>query len=106
MRHQYILVIALVVSLTHLGCEWWDNDRDKVLNYKDNCRNIYNPDQEDFDDDGVGDLCDNCPYTMNLDQEDADNDGIGDACDECPDDASPDCSGGNCTDTDGDGSCA
>jgi hypothetical protein len=79
----------------------------------DNCPAVYNPDQEDADDDGTGDLCDtctdtdgdgygdpgfptntcatdNCPDLYNPNQEDADADGIGDSCD-------------NCTDTDGDG---
>jgi hypothetical protein len=47
----------------------------------DNCPFIYNPAQDDSDDDLVGDLCDNCPYKYNPDQADSDGDGIGDICD-------------------------
>lgn len=52
----------------------------------DNCWLIYNPDQEDIDQDSVGDSCDNCLTVYNPDQEDADQDLIGDSCDVCPDD--------------------
>ncbi len=69
----------------------------------DNCPDIYNPSQCDFDGDGFGDVCDecidldgdgygdpgymanvcpedNCPGVYNPDQIDSDGDGIGDAC--------------------------
>lgn len=35
-----------------------DNDNDRVSNLLDNCRNVFNPDQLDSDNDGTGDACD------------------------------------------------
>jgi hypothetical protein len=35
-----------------------DIDLDDVINSEDNCRYVFNPDQNDSDDDGLGDLCD------------------------------------------------
>ncbi len=74
-----------------------DRDGDKIGDDVDNCPDVYNPDQNDADDDGAGDVCDNgdedldgypdnrdnCPGIDNADQNDADGDGIGDACDDC-----------------------
>ncbi len=57
-----------------------DTDGDGVVNVRDNCPIISNPDQADSDGDGYGDLCDNCPDVFNPDQADTDGDGVGDAC--------------------------
>ncbi len=38
-----------------------DNDNDGILNSSDNCKNISNPNQEDYDGDGIGDFCDANP---------------------------------------------
>jgi choice-of-anchor B domain-containing protein len=74
-----------------------DTDDDGFADNIDNCPNIFNPNQEDANNNGIGDACeeivfvdtdndgisddiDNCPLVPNPNQEDVDNDGIGDAC--------------------------
>lgn len=89
-----------------------DADGDGIPDHLDNCPEVYNPDQSDFDQDGIGNACDdsdvdgdgvaddsdNCPFRMNPEQQDDDGDGIGDACDNCYRNFNPDQ-----TDTDDDG---
>lgn len=57
-----------------------DSDNDGILNHRDNCNYVYNPDQRDQDRDMVGDACDNCISVRNADQTDTDKNGEGDAC--------------------------
>ena len=57
---------------------------DDIPTYYDNCPDVVNPSQEDWDDDGLGDVCDNCPDISNPNQEDTyppQGNSIGDACD-------------------------
>ena len=80
-----------------------DSDEDTVLDYLDNCKSIYNPDQDpeactDTDGDGFEDPIDNCPERYNIRQEDTDLDGVGDTCDICRFDFNP-----NQEDSDDDG---
>ncbi len=58
-----------------------DTDGDGIVDGKDNCPALANPDQKDSDGDKVGDACDNCAAVANSDQLDTDGDGKGDACD-------------------------
>jgi Thrombospondin type 3 repeat/NHL repeat len=51
-----------------------DADGDGVLDDRDNCKGVANPDQADTDHDGLGDACD----------PDIDNDGVPNAQDRCP----------------------
>jgi len=96
-----------VVEGSGLLCVGTDSDADGWPDVADacpgdNCPDIFNPDQNDVDDDGIGDTCDddidgdgvlndtdNCPFVDNAGQDDADSDNVGDACDNCPDDANP-----------------
>jgi hypothetical protein len=77
-----------------------DVDVDGIADTMDNCPNVYNPGQFDYDLDGIGDECDddpynqdtdgdgigdthdNCPSVQNPEQKDLDTDGLGDACDD------------------------
>ena len=52
------------------------------MSLQDNCVNISNANQADYDGDRVGDLCDNCVYAKNPNQENNDKDKTGDKCDE------------------------
>jgi parallel beta-helix repeat protein len=51
-----------------------DKDGDGICDKVDNCPNVFNPDQLDFDKDGLGDVCD----------PDADNDAVPNVNDKCP----------------------
>jgi hypothetical protein len=66
---------------------------DGWVDSEDNCPNVYNPLQEDGNNDGIGDACedfdgdgvvnacDNCPAISNSRQRDQNGNGIGDVCD-------------------------
>ncbi len=71
-----------------------DIDGDGVVDSLDNCPNIANSNQRDYDSNGEGDVCedsdgdgvldnkDTCPMIPNADQADSDFDGIGDVCED------------------------
>ncbi len=99
-----------------------DSDNDGICDTEDNCADIPNEEQTDFDEDGVGDSCDDCIEGASCDDgdictiedtytlidgncecigqvvPDSDGDGLCDEEDNCPDISNPDQ-----TDTDGDG---
>ncbi|MEZ4403547.1 MAG: hypothetical protein R3B06_26220 [Kofleriaceae bacterium] len=62
-----------------------DRDCDGVVDATDNCPDVPNRLQRDFDGDGDGDLCDLCPAVGNdTTVNNSDGDGVGDACDFSP----------------------
>lgn len=87
-------VVAIDLTITSAGC---DSDGDGVVESRDNCASVANPDQRnndgdqlgdacdpDDDNDGVADASDNCPLAANSDQTDWDADRVGNACDSTP----------------------
>ena len=83
------------MSSTLIGClSESDVDSDDISDKKDNCPDIFNPNQLDYDSDEIGDLCDsdddndgfpdvNDSHPLNSNENtDLDGDGIGDNSDE------------------------
>ncbi|GEM_PF-5982644 len=125
-RHLFSALFAtLLISGGLVACAGdggTDPDGDGIPNSQDNCPNVANPEQNDFNEDGKGDACsdsdgdgfkddvDSCPGVANADEEeagesgeaendfDSEPDGIADSCDNCPLLNNPDQS-----DIDGDG---
>jgi hypothetical protein len=65
-----------------------DKDGDGVQVSCDNAPAVYNPDQDDSDQDNFGDVYDLCPVTPgSLNSSDSDKDGVGNDCDKCRDQA-------------------
>ena len=63
-----------------------DDDIDKIINYKDNCRYISNSDQLDSDKDTIWDACDNCKNIQNKNQIDKNENWIWDMCEDSDND--------------------
>lgn len=59
-----------------------DRDKDGIIDFNDNCINVYNPDQADDDKDGIWNACDNCKNIQNKDQLDFDKNWIWDICED------------------------
>ena len=57
--HQQVVNFVMLVLDGDVDA---DDDSDNILNYIDNCPDIYNPDQTDSDSDDIGDACDPFPY--------------------------------------------
>lgn len=63
-----------------------DDDKDGIINYRDNCRYISNPDQLDFDKDNIWNSCDNCKDIQNSEQIDKNENWVWDMCEDSDDD--------------------
>ncbi|MBM4355966.1 MAG: hypothetical protein FJ109_19625, partial [Deltaproteobacteria bacterium] len=71
-------------------CVDGDDDADNVIDEKDNCPSVPNPDQADGDSDKFGDACDFGCFLKELAAWDKDCDDVPDAIDNCPDVYNPD----------------
>jgi hypothetical protein len=89
MRWTAVLLVVATVGCTSLfGLDVppnVDRDNDNHRDSEDNCPDVTNPDQSDFDRDGAGDACDEC---VDGGDADLDADGILDGCDGCVDNGS------------------
>ena len=89
MRRALVLLVAGCNQLYDLRptevADAVDSDGDGLIDDRDNCPHVANPDQRDEDADSVGDACDNCPLLANAQQEAiGDHDALGDVCDPHP----------------------
>jgi len=88
-----VVFVTTTASQRNLNYLISDIDNDDVPDINDNCVSVFNPDQQDinnnnrgdvcddFDQDGIANINDNCPDNPNRDQNDKDGDGLGDVCD-------------------------
>ncbi len=70
--------ISYIVEQSDILSGRIDNDGDGIPFLDDKCPSIYDPNQEDWNNNGIGDAC-----------EDSDNDGVIDAVDNCPEKWNP-----------------
>jgi len=63
-----------------------DKDKDWIIDYKDNCKDIANKDQLDSDKDWIWNACDNCIDYQNKNQLDLDKNWIWDICEDSDND--------------------
>jgi len=59
-----------------------DKDLDKIIDFEDNCKWIYNPKQSDSDNDWIWDFCDNCKSIQNKNQLDLNKNWKWDICED------------------------
>jgi hypothetical protein len=78
---------------------------DGISDYRDNCINVYNPDQADTNGDGLGDACSTCTTETGCTlDDDVDDDNVEDSIDNCPGITNPaDATTGKQADMDDDG---
>ena len=73
--------ISSIMYLLNTATYGHDQALQRLIWLQDNCKYVYQKNQDDMDGDGVGDVCDNCAHYSNPDQLNTDGDKTGDACD-------------------------